>query len=42
MLAKQAEAEKLFWSEHLHDITTEVSKGEFWQKVMHFDSLSLR
>lgn len=38
MLAKQAEAEKLFWSEHLHDITTEVSKGEFWQKVMHFDS----
>ncbi|GMQ46217.1 EAL domain-containing protein [Vibrio sp. 10N] len=38
MLAKQAEAEKLFWSEHLHDITTEVSKGEFWQKILHFDT----
>lgn len=38
MLAKQAEAKKLFWSEHLHDITTEVSKGEFWQRVMNFDT----
>jgi EAL domain-containing protein (putative c-di-GMP-specific phosphodiesterase class I) len=38
MLVKQAEAKKLFWSEHLHDITTEVSKGEFWQRVMNFDT----
>lgn len=38
MLANQAEADKWFWSEHLHDITTQVSKGEFWQRVMHFDT----
>ncbi len=38
MLSKQAEAEKLFWSEHLHDITTEVSKGAFWQHVLGYDA----
>ncbi len=38
MLSTMHDEKKTFWSEDLSEITSVISKGEFWQKVLHCET----
>lgn len=38
MLSEKEQADKVFWSEHLSEVTSSVSSGAFWQNLLGFRS----